>query len=197
MELLTGLGLATASGLNAYIPLLALGLLSRFTDLITLPHGWAWLENGWVMTIVAVLLVVEIVADKIPALDSINDTIQTFVRPTSGGIVFGSGTAAQTAAVTDPGAFVHSGQWIPIVVGVLVALVVSLTKSTLRPAANVATAGVAAPVLSTIEDGVSIALVFVAILIPVVVLVVLVALMWGFVKLLRRRHRRNTAAQAS
>lgn len=197
MELLTGLGLATASGLNAYIPLLALGLLSRFTDLITLPHGWAWLENGWVMTIVAVLLVVEIVADKIPALDSINDTIQTFVRPTSGGIVFGSGTAAQTAAVTDPGAFVHSGQWIPIVVGVLVALVVSLTKSTVRPAANVATAGVAAPVLSTIEDGVSIALVFVAILIPVVVLVVLVALVWGFVKLLRRRHRRNTAAQAS
>ncbi len=197
MELLTGLGLATASGLNAYIPLLALGLLSRFTDLITLPHGWAWLENGWVMTIVAVLLVVEIVADKIPALDSINDTIQTFVRPTSGGIVFGSGTAAQTAAVTDPGAFAHSGQWIPIVVGVLVALVVSLTKSTVRPAANVATAGVAAPVLSTIEDGVSIALVFVAILIPVVVLVVLVALVWGFVKLLRRRHRRNTAAQAS
>lgn len=197
MELLTGLGLATASGLNAYIPLLALGLLSRFTDLITLPHGWAWLENGWVMTIVAVLLLIEIVADKIPALDSINDTIQTFVRPTSGGIVFGSGTAAQTAAVTDPGAFVHSGQWIPIVIGVLVALVVSLTKSTVRPAANVATAGVAAPVLSTIEDGVSIALVFVAILIPVVVLVVLVLLVWGFVKLLRRRRRRNTAAQTS
>ena len=166
MELLTGLGLATASGLNAYIPLLALGLLSRFTDLITLPHGWAWLENGWVMAIVAVLLLVEIVADKIPALDSINDAIQTFVRPTSGGIVFGSGTASQTAAVTDPGAFAQSGQWIPIVVGVLVALVVSLTKSAVRPAANVATAGVAAPVLSTIEDGVSIALVFLAILFP-------------------------------
>ena len=85
MELLTGFGLATAAGLNAYIPLLALGLLSRFTDLVTLPHGWTWLENGWVMAIVAVLLVVEIVADKIPALDSINDAIQTFVRPTAGG----------------------------------------------------------------------------------------------------------------
>ena len=96
MELLTGFGLATAAGLNAYIPLLALGLLSRFTDLVTLPHGWAWLENGWVMAIVAALLVVEVVADKIPALDSVNDAIQTFVRPTAGGIVFGSGTAAQT-----------------------------------------------------------------------------------------------------
>ena len=194
MELLTGLGLATASGLNAYIPLLALGLLSRFTDLVTLPHGWVWLENGWVMAIVAVLLVIEIVADKIPALDSINDAIQTFVRPTSGGIVFGSGTAAQTHAVTDPGAFAQSGQWVPIVVGVLVALVVSLTKSAVRPAANVATAGVAAPVLSTIEDGISVGLVFLAILIPVVVLVVLAALVWAVVKLWRRRRRRQKAA---
>jgi Domain of unknown function (DUF4126) len=190
VELLTGLGLATSAGLNAYIPLLALGLLSRFTDLITLPPGWAWLENGWVMAIVAVLLAIEIVADKIPALDSVNDTIQTFVRPTSGGIVFGSGTAAQTAAVTDPGAFAQSGQWIPIAVGVVVALPVSLTKSTVRPAANVATAGVAAPVLSTIEDGVSIALVFLAILIPVLVLVVMALLVFGFVRLLRRRRRR-------
>ena len=88
---MTGFGLATAAGLNAYIPLLAMGLLGRFTHLITLPPGWAWLENGWVIGIVAVLLLVEIVADKIPALDSINDTVQTFVRPTAGGIVFGSG----------------------------------------------------------------------------------------------------------
>ncbi len=109
MELLTGFGLATAAGLNAYIPLLALGLLSRFSDPVTLPHGWAWLENGWVVAIVATLLVVEIVADKIPALDSINDTIQTFVRPTAGGIVFGSGTAAQTSAVAEPGAFARRG----------------------------------------------------------------------------------------
>ena len=189
MELLTGFGLATAAGLNAYIPLLALGLLSRFTDLVTLPHGWAWLENGWVMTIVAVLLVIEVVADKIPALDSVNDAIQTFVRPTAGGIVFGSGTAAQTSAVTDPGAFAQSGQWIPVVIGVVVALVVSLTKSAVRPAANVATAGMAAPVLSTAEDATSLSLVFVAILIPVLVLVAFVVLVWAAVALLRRRRK--------
>lgn len=66
MELLTGFGLANAAGLNAYIPLLALGLLARFTDLVNLPHSWAWLENGLVIGIVAVLLAVEDVADKIP-----------------------------------------------------------------------------------------------------------------------------------
>ena len=53
MELFTGLGLATASGLNAYIPLLAMGLLGRFTNLVELPHPWAWLTNGWVIGIVA------------------------------------------------------------------------------------------------------------------------------------------------
>jgi hypothetical protein len=189
VELLTGLGLATAAGLNAYIPLLALGLLSRFTDLVSLPHGWAWLENGWVMTIVAALLVIEVIADKVPALDSVNDAIQTFVRPTAGGIVFGSGTAAQTSAVTDPGAFAQSGQWIPVVIGVVVALAVSLTKSAVRPAANVATAGMAAPVLSTVEDGISVSLVFVAILVPVLVLVAVVVLVWAVVRIVRRRRR--------
>jgi hypothetical protein len=193
VELLTGFGLATAAGLNAYIPLLALGLLSRFTDLVTLPHGWAWLENGWVMTIVAVLLVVEIVADKIPALDSINDAVQTFVRPTAGGIVFGSGTAAQTSAVADPGAFAQSGQWILVAIGVVTALVVSLTKSTVRPAANVATAGMAAPVLSTAEDITSVGLVFLAILVPVLVLVAVLALLWAVIRIVRRRRRTATA----
>lgn len=191
MELLTGFGLATAAGLNAYIPLLLLGLLARFTDLLALPPGWAWLENGWVMAIVAVLLVVEIVADKVPALDSVNDIVQTAVRPTAGGIVFGSGTASQTAAVTDPGAFAQSGQWVPVVAGVAIALVVSLTKSTVRPAANVATAGMAAPVLSTLEDIVSVVLVFLAILVPILVLVAVVALAWGAFRLIRRRRKRS------
>jgi hypothetical protein len=193
VELLTGFGLATAAGLNAYIPLLALGMLSRFTDLVTLPHGWAWLENGWVMTIVTALLVVEIIADKIPALDSINDAVQTFVRPTAGGIVFGSGTAAQTSAVTDPGAFAQSGQWIPVAIGVVTALVVSLTKSTVRPAAYVATAGMAAPVLSTVEDITSVGLVFLAILVPVLVLVAVLALVWAVLRIVRRRRRKDAA----
>jgi len=196
MELLTGLGLASAAGLNAYIPLLAMGLLARFTELVNLPPGWAWLENGWVMVIVAVLLTIEVVADKIPALDSVNDAIQTVVRPTAGGIVFGAGTASQTAAVTDPGAFVTSGQWIPIAIGVVVALVMHLTKTAVRPVANVATAGFAAPVLSTVEDATSVGLVFAAILLPVLVLVVLVLIAWAAFALWRRRRRRAAATSA-
>ncbi|WP_395310463.1 DUF4126 domain-containing protein [Mycobacterium sp. AMU20-3851] len=193
MELLTGFGLATAAGLNAYIPLLALGLLSRYTDLVALPVGWSWLENGWVMLIVAVLLVVEIVADKIPALDSVNDVVQTFVRPTAGGIVFGSGTAAETAAVADPGAFAASGQWIGVVIGIVTALVVSLTKSAVRPVANLGSAGMAAPVLSTAEDVTSVGLVFVSLLLPLLVLAVLALVAFAVLQVWRRRKRNRTA----
>jgi uncharacterized membrane protein len=193
---MTGFGLATAAGLNAYIPLLSMGLLGRFTNLIHLPETWSWLENGWVIGIVAVLLIIEIVADKIPAVDSINDTVQTFVRPTSGGIVFGSGTAAQTVAVTNPVEFARTGQWVPVAIGVVTALVVSLTKTSVRPVANVATAGFAAPVLSTLEDFTSAGLTFVAILIPALVVLILVALIWAAVWLLRRRGRKRTTAVA-
>jgi len=191
MELMTGFGLASAAGLNAYIPLLSMGLLDRYTSLVNLPQGWAWLANGWVMAIIAVLLMIEIVADKVPALDSVNDAVQTFVRPASGGIVFGSGTAAQTAAVADPAEFARSGQWVPVAIGVVTALVVHLTKTAVRPAANVATAGVAAPVLSTIEDATSVGLTLIAVLIPALVAVVLIALVWAAVWLLRRRRGRR------
>ncbi|MET0474086.1 MAG: DUF4126 domain-containing protein [Mycobacterium sp.] len=197
MELLTGFGLATAAGLNAYIPMLALGLLARFTDVVSLPTTWAWLENGWVIALVATLLAIEVVADKIPALDSVNDVVQTFVRPTAGGIVFGTGTAAQTSAVTDPGAFATSGQWIPVAVGVVTALVVHLTKTAVRPGANVATAGFAAPVLSTIEDVASIGLVIVAILLPVLVLVAMALITLAAIALLRRRRRTRGAVAPS
>ena len=90
LEVLTGAGLAAAAGLNAYIPLLVMGLAARF-DWIGLPSGWTWLSNEWVLVIIGLLLVVEVVADKVPAVDSVNDWIQTVVRPASGGIVFAGG----------------------------------------------------------------------------------------------------------
>jgi hypothetical protein len=83
--------------------------------------------------------------------------------------------------------FAQSGQCIPIEIGVVTALVVSLTKSTVRPAANVATAGMAAPVLSTLEDVTSVGLVFLAIL--VLVLVAVVALVWAVLRIVRRRRK--------
>jgi uncharacterized membrane protein len=194
LEILTGTGLAFAAGLNAYIPMLLLGLGARFLDFVQLPAGWAWLENEWVLGILAVLLVIEFVADKIPAVDSVNDVIQTVVRPASGGVVFGSGSASETAAVTDPAAFFESNQWVPVVTGVVIALLVHGAKTAVRPALNVATLGLAAPVVSFFEDVSSAFLSLFAILIPVLVVVVIAALVVLFVLVMRRYRRRASPA---
>ena len=105
-------------------------------------------------------------------------------------------TSAQTAAVSDPGEWARSGGWIPVVIGVVIALAVHLTKTAVRPAANVATAGVAAPVLSTVEDVTSFGLVFIALLVPVLVLVILAALIWSGWRLWRKIKRRKDVPYA-
>ncbi|WP_210509207.1 DUF4126 domain-containing protein [Naasia sp. SYSU D00057] len=197
LEALAGTGLAAAAGLNAYIPLLALGLLSRFTDLVALPAGWTWLENEWVLGVVGVLLAIEVVADKVPAVDHLNDIVQTVVRPASGGIVFGSGTSAQTAAISDPGEFFASGSWVPVAMGIGVALLVHLAKAATRAVANAALAGIGAPVLSTAEDVTSVVLVIFAILLPALVLVALATLVVVAVLLIRQGRRRAALRRSS
>lgn len=197
LEVLTGTGLAASAGLNAYIPLLALGLLARFTGLISLPAGWQWLENGWVLAILAGLLAVEFVADKVPALDSVNDTLQTVVRPTAGGLAFGAGSASETVMVADPGSFFGEYQWVPLSVGIAIALVVHIAKAVTRPVVNAITAGFGAPVLSTVEDATSIAMSLVAIVLPFLVILFLLGMVLVFWVLLRRRARRRADRQAA
>ena len=191
LELLTGVGLATSAGLNAYIPLLLLGVLGRFTNLITLPPGWTWLENGWVLAILAVLLAIEVVADKIPVVDHINDVVQTFVRPTAGGLAFGAASGAQTITVSNPGDFFTSNQWVPIVAGILISFIVHSMKAAARPVINATTAGFGAPVASTAEDAFSVVMSFAAILFPFLIVFFLVFLLWVFFAMRRRRKRKK------
>ncbi|GIE79754.1 hypothetical protein Aph02nite_57040 [Actinoplanes philippinensis] len=191
MEALTGTGLAASAGLNAYIPLLTMGLLARYTSAIDLPSGSAWLENGWTLTILAFLLAIEMVADKVPVVDHVNDIVQTFVRPTAGGLAFGAGSASETVTVADPGAFFTSHQWAPVVAGGVIALVVHGLKAASRPVVNVTTAGFGAPVASTAEDIGSVVMSVLAIVLPVLVLVGLGLLVWAAVWVVRRRRRRK------
>ncbi|MBM0278013.1 DUF4126 domain-containing protein [Micromonospora tarensis] len=196
-EVLTGTGLAASAGLNAYIPLLVLGLLGRYTDLIDLPSGWAWLGNGWVLVIMAALLAVEVVADKVPLVDHVNDVVQTVVRPTAGGLAFGAGSSAETVTVSDPGSFFSTHQWVPVVTGVLLALGVHLLKSAARPIVNATTAGFGAPVASTAEDATSVVVSLVAVILPVLVLVFLVGLVFFVFWFVRRRTDRRREREAA
>lgn len=191
VEILTGIGLATSAGLNAYIPLLMIGLLARFTDLMSLPPGWQWLENGWTLTILVLLLVVEFIADKIPLIDHANDVIQTVVRPTAGGLAFGAASASPTMTASDPGNILSSHQWVPIAAGIVIALIVHGMKASARPVINASTAGFGAPVASTAEDIFSTIMSAVAIILPFLIIFFLAALVGAFVALRRRRRRRK------
>lgn len=183
--LITGLGLAVAAGLNAYVPLLVAGLLIRF-DLYTFGEPYDILGSNAALIIVAVLLVVEVLADKIPAVDSLNDAIQTFVRPASGAVLF-AGTAAG-----------GEGEWpqaLALILGLVTAAGVHATKAAARPVVNVTTAGAGGPVVSTVEDGLSAGLSLAALLAPLIALIIMVVLVWGAVAGLRRlRARRRRAA---
>ena len=191
LEALTGTGLAASAGLNAYIPLLTMGLLARYTEAINLPDGWQWLSDGWVIGILAVLLAVEVVADKIPVVDHVNDLVQTVVRPTAGGLAFGAGSSSETVTVSDPGAFFGSHQWVPVAAGVVIALCVHGVKAASRPVVNATTGGLGAPVASTAEDFGSVLLSLLAILLPVLVLLAIVLLVFGGWWVIRRRRRRK------
>jgi hypothetical protein len=191
LETLTGIGLATSAGLNAYIPLLIVGLLGRYTSLITLPGPWHWLSNGWVIAILLVLLAIEFVADKIPLVDHANDVIQTVVRPTAGGLAFGAASSSQTVTVSNPAEFFSSHQWVPIVSGMVISFIIHSMKAAARPVINASTVGLGAPVASTAEDIVSVLLSFAAIIFPALVIIFLIAIIWAFVALRRRRKRRK------
>ncbi|MDW5323420.1 DUF4126 domain-containing protein [Plantactinospora sp. KLBMP9567] len=197
LEALTGTGLAASAGLNAYIPLLTMGLLARYTDVVNLPGGWQWISNGWVLAILVVLLAIEVVADKVPVVDHVNDVVQTLVRPTAGGLAFGAGSGAETVTVSDPGQFFGSSQWVPVVIGVLIALGVHGVKAAARPVINAGTAGFGAPVASTAEDATSVVFSLTAILLPVLVLLFLLVVPLFVIWVVRRRRRRRAARRAT
>lgn len=194
---LTGLGLASAAGLNAYIPLLAVGLLARFTDLVPLGDAWLWIEHPVTLVTLAVLLVVEF------AVDSVNDVIQTVVRPTSGGIVFGAGASTVelseiTGAASGAAAQDGSGiAWASVIAGVVVALLFHAAKAMARVVTNGVSLGCSAPLVSFFEDVVSLVTSLLAILVPLLVLVLFPVMVVGGVVLVRRARRARAQRRAS
>ncbi len=197
LELITGVTLAAAAGLNAYIPLLGLGLLSRFTDIMELPTGWLWLEHDWALWTVGALLALEILVDKVPALDSVNDVVQTVVRPASGGMVFAAGSASSTVAVEDPSALISSAQFWPFMLGIVIALIPHVLKAVARPILNVLTAGAGAVVVSAFEDLGAALLTVLAVIVPVIALLLLILVAVLLVRRLRRALAERRAQQLS
>ena len=176
LSIFTAFGLSSSAGLNAYLPLLVVALLARFTDLITLHPPWDTLESWWVIGALAVLLLIEILVDKVPAVDTVNDAIQTFIRPVAGAVLF----AGSAGVISD------AHPILALISGLLVAGGVHAAKATVRPVVTVTTGGTLNPVVSTVEDVLSLAMAVLAIVVPFLgFLLLLLALIW----FIRRRRR--------
>ncbi len=188
LNLASAFGLSTAAGLNAYIPMLTVALLAKFTHVIELQEPWSALTRWWIIALLAVLLVIEEIADKIPVVDTVNDVVQTLVRPTAGAMLF--------AATTQSSINMH-----PVLAfgcGIILAGTVHIAKAGARPAVTAATAGTANPIVSTVEDVVSVVASVVSVIFPYLVIVWAILLAWAiFLVVGRRRSRRQARVDVS
>src|SRR5262249_27513092 len=160
MGLLSAFGLATAAGLNAYVPLLVIGLLARYTDLVMLNPPYDLLSHPVVLILIALLAVLDFVADKIPGVDHALHVAGLVIHPAAGALL---------ALAAD-----SSAGGVPPVLATLCGLVLAGgthgTRAVVRPGVTVTTGGLVNPVVSILEDAVSLVLAVLAVLLPVLAL---------------------------
>lgn len=149
--------------------------------LVKLQPPYDLMGSWWAIGLLAVLLVVEIVADKIPAVDTVNDGIQTFVRPAAGAILF----AGSANVITDVHPILALGA------GLLVAGGVHATKTAARPVVTVTTAGVGNPIVSTLEDIVALVVSLLALVLPIIAALLLLGFLIFIAVIVRRWRRRR------
>jgi hypothetical protein len=181
-------GLATSAGLNAYIPLLMVSLAARFPvhdPFLKLAEPYDIMASWWIIGILAILLLVEMFVDKIPAVDTINDVIQTFIRPAAGALLF----AANANVITD------INPVLAILAGLLVAGSVHTVKGIARPAVTATTAGTGNWLVSILEDIAAVVISILSILVPILVALVLIGVAGAMsVHYWRRRQQRKNMA---
>ena len=178
LSIATGLALSTAAGFNAYVPLLVTGLLSRTTDLISLEAPFDRLEEPVVLAAIATVGLVDFVGDKVPAIDHVLHAIGLVVAPAAGAFL-ALGVASDSGIVPA----------VAVVSGAVAAGATQGARATVRPLSTVTTGGMANPVLSLGEDGVSATLSLTAIVVPIVALVLAVVVVVVSVVAIRRFRR--------
>lgn len=174
----TLLGSSWASGVNLYMTVAGLGIAQRM-HWINLPGNMNVLANPFIIIIAILLYVVEFVADKIPAVDSIWDTVHTFIRPV-GGAVLGYMALANAGPVFQVPVALLTGA---------VSLDSHLTKATSRVAINSTTVPGTNAVVSVAEDasvfGVLYLIVKHPIITAIVVILFIIFSIWFLIKMFK------------
>ena len=188
MELLQAAGIAAPAGFNAYLTLLLVGLAARF-DWIDLSGAWGdRLTNPYVLAGLALLTAWEIVVDKVPGADHLNDLAGTVLRPLAGALLM----------LAHPNMLSEDFPVAAITTGALLAGGLHALKAALRPLVTLSTAGLGTPVVSALEDTSVVGMVVAAIVAPLLVagvLLALLALCWWAARRWRRRRGRAEAAR--
>jgi hypothetical protein len=123
--------------------------------------------------------------DKIPAVDTVNDAIQTFIRPAAGAFLF----AANASVITE------MSPVIALLAGLLLAGGVHATKAAARPVVTASTVGTGNWLVSIVEDLIAAVVSVLAILIPILTLLIFGTVLVALVLYLRRRRRHKAAQQ--
>lgn len=185
LGLLLGLGLSASTGLNTFLPLLLLSAAARFHVAgIELGGKFDWLTSDAAMITLVIACVIELIADKIPAVDHFLDGAGTFIRPIAGAVA-----SASVLTGLDPMVAAILG----IIVGAPTSLGMHTLKAGTRVASSAATFGCANPVLSIIEDVLSFSLSVISIFLPFVVPFALALLVFGLWQIVKRIRRTQTA----
>jgi hypothetical protein len=179
MDVLTGLGLSGAAGLNAWLPAFAGALLTRL-GVVELGEPFDELSRTPALIVLGVLTAADFVGDKVPAVDHVLHGVGTVIAPLSGTVLFTGETDASLA--------------VSAVAGGSTAGAIHAARAALRPLSTATTLGVANPVLSLLEDLGSATLVLLAFVVPVLAVLALLALVAAAVVAWRRRRRRRASA---
>jgi hypothetical protein len=181
LALLSGIGIAAACGLRAFLPLFVVGLAAR-SGFLPLHAGSEWLAGDNALWALGIATVLEIAADKIPVVDHALDALGTFLRPAAAWV----GGFAVLQGWGEPWAQIGA-----VVLGAG-ALAVHGAKAKARLGSTAMTAGHANPALSVLEDLTSFGLLAAAILAPLAALVLVLLLVW----MVRRYRQRRTLVTA-
>jgi hypothetical protein len=177
LALLTGVGLAAASGLRAFLPLLAVGLASR-AGWLDLRPGSEWLASDLALWALGTAAVLEIAGDKFPVVDHALDALGTVVRPAAAWVA--------TFAVLSH----WPAPWPALFASIFGAgaLALQIAKAKARLTSTALTLGHGNPVLSFAEDAGATTLLVLAIAAPIVGALVAIAGVVVVVMLLRRKR---------
>lgn len=137
--------LAAAAGLNAFLPILGLALADRFTSKVDLPQPYSIISSSLGIAILLALVTVDLIADKIPRIDHLNDLINSPIRPAAGMFLMMAAVSGRNE--------IH--EVVAMFIGLLLAGAIHAYKSMKRTRITLATNGLANPMVSLIEDGIA------------------------------------------